>query len=59
LSITAAQYLSSTWSLLLGAIIFVVIRFAPGGLWFLYDRWWARRSQSAAVVPSTGAGEHG
>ncbi len=38
LSVFAAQYLSSTWEILLGVIIFVIIRFAPNGLWGLFDR---------------------
>jgi branched-chain amino acid transport system permease protein len=32
LSITAAQYLSNTWEILLGAVIILVVRFARGGL---------------------------
>ncbi len=42
LSVFAAQYLSSSWELLLGVVIFVVIRFAPSGLWGFYDRLWRR-----------------
>jgi len=44
LSVSAAQYLSSTWELLLGVIIFLIIRFAPGGLLGLYDRVWQGRT---------------
>lgn len=43
LSVSAAQYLSSTWELLLGVAIFLVIRFAPAGLWGFYDSLWQRR----------------
>lgn len=42
LSISASQYISSWWELLLGIIIFLVIRFAPGGLWSLYEDWWEK-----------------
>lgn len=37
-SVFAAQYLSSTWEILLGVIIFVIIRFAPNGIWGLFNR---------------------
>lgn len=42
LSVSAAQYLSSSWELLLGIIIFVIVRFAPSGLWGFYDSLWRR-----------------
>lgn len=46
LSVSAAQYLAYTWGLLLGVVILAVIRFAPGGLWGLYDaRWNIRRER--------------
>lgn len=44
LSVFAAQYLSSTWEILLGVIIFIIIRFAPNGLWGLLDRLWPGRA---------------
>lgn len=44
LSVFAAQYLSSTWEILLGVIIFVIIRFAPNGLWGVFDRFWHVRA---------------
>lgn len=46
LSVNAAQYLTYTWGMLLGIVILVIIRFAPAGLWGIYDaRWksWRRR----------------
>lgn len=44
LSVTASQYLSSTWEILLGIIIFVIVRFAPDGLWGLFERVWPKRT---------------
>jgi ABC-type branched-subunit amino acid transport system permease subunit len=38
LSITAAQYLSNSWEILLGVVILLVIRFARGGLAGLVER---------------------
>lgn len=46
LSVSAAQYLTSTWELLLGVIIFLVIRFAPAGLWGFYNALWRRRARA-------------
>lgn len=43
ISVSAAQYISYTWGMLLGVVILAAIRFAPGGLWGLYDRFWARK----------------
>lgn len=42
LSVFAAQYLSSSWEFLLGVVIFIIIRFAPSGLWGFYDSLWRR-----------------
>ena len=47
LSINAAQYLTNTWSILLGIAIYVIVRFAPKGLWGLYDLWWRLRGAGA------------
>lgn len=43
LSVSAAQYLTYTWGLLLGVVILAIIRFAPSGLWGIYDAWWKAR----------------
>jgi branched-chain amino acid transport system permease protein len=43
LSINAAQYLTNTWGILLGIAIYAIVRFAPKGLWGLYDAWWRLR----------------
>lgn len=40
LGVNAAQYLTYTWGMLLGIVILVVIRFAPAGLWGIYDKFW-------------------
>lgn len=40
LSVTMAQYLTYTWGLLLGVVILLIIRFAPTGLWGIYDSLW-------------------
>lgn len=45
LSVNAAQYLAYTWDLLLGVVILMIIRFAPFGLWGLYDMWWKARTR--------------
>lgn len=42
LSVNAAQYLVYTWALLLGVVILAIIRFAPSGLWGIYDSLWTR-----------------
>jgi branched-chain amino acid transport system permease protein len=44
LSINAAQYLTNTWSILLGIVIYAIVRFAPKGLWGLYDALWRPRA---------------
>ena len=40
LSVSLAQWMSSSWELVLGIIIFLVVRFAPEGLWGIYDNLW-------------------
>lgn len=40
LSVNMAQYLTYTWGLLLGVVILLIIRFAPAGLWGIYDSLW-------------------
>lgn len=46
ITVSGAQYLSDTWQLLLGAVIYGVIRFAPDGLWGLYDALWKKKPAS-------------
>lgn len=43
LSVNMAQYLTYTWGLLLGVVILLIIRFAPTGLWGIYDSLWKTR----------------
>lgn len=43
LGVNAAQYLTYTWGMLLGIVILVIIRFAPAGMWGIYDALWATR----------------
>lgn len=45
LSVNAAQYLAYTWGILLGVVILVIIRFAPAGLWGIYDSVWTTRKR--------------
>lgn len=45
LSVNMAQYLTYTWGLLLGIVILIIIRFAPTGLWGIYDSMWKVRGR--------------
>lgn len=53
LSISAARYFSSSWEILLGVVILLVIRFARGGLSGLIETWqavrWHRNALPAAL----------
>jgi ABC-type branched-subunit amino acid transport system permease subunit len=55
LSISAAQYLSNSWEILLGAVILFVIRFARGGLSGLGAMWqairWRQQTPHATLRP--------
>lgn len=43
-SVSAAQYLTYTWGLLLGVILLFTIRFAPDGIWGLYRRLFEKKA---------------
>ncbi|HYY90238.1 MAG TPA: branched-chain amino acid ABC transporter permease [Chloroflexota bacterium] len=40
-----------TWQMLLGGVLLVIVLFAPGGLWSIYERLMARRARRAAPDP--------